>query len=271
MTAIDLIDIGVNLTHASFDDDRSEVIRNAATAGVSRMILTGSSEAGSRDALELAQQWPGKMYATAGIHPHHASDYSPAVHATLRQLLDANEVVAVGECGLDYCRNFSPADAQQHAFQQQLELSVETQLPLFLHQRDAHNEFIRILAPMMSDIPRAVAHCFTGTEDELLCYLDMGLYIGITGWICDERRGTHLKEIVSHIPLERLMIETDAPYLLPRSLRPKPVSRRNEPKYLPEVLHVLAESMGQDEAMLARHTTANAERFFAFQNLTGPP
>lgn len=262
---MDLIDIGANLTHASFDDDRADVIKNAATVGVSRMILTGSSEDGSLEALQLAQQWPGKMYATAGVHPHHARDYSVIVHATLRQLLAEEAVVAVGECGLDYYRNFSPADAQRDALQQQLALSVETQLPLFLHQRDAHEDFIKILRPMMSDIPRGVAHCFTGTEDELLCYLDMGLYIGITGWICDERRGAHLQEIVSQIPLDRIMIETDAPYLLPRSLQPKPGSRRNEPKYLPEVLRVLAASMGQDAATIARHTTANAERFFAIE------
>lgn len=265
--AIDLIDIGANLTHASFDDDRCDVIQNAAAAGVSRMILTGSSEEGSREALQLAQQWPGKTYSTAGVHPHHASDYSKTVHATLRQLLTEDEVVAVGECGLDYYRNFSPADAQQHAMLQQLKLAVETQLPLFLHQRDAHEDFVKILKPMMSDIPHAVAHCFTGTEDELLCYLEMGLYIGITGWICDERRGAHLKDIVSHIPLDRLMIETDAPYLLPRSLRPKPRTRRNEPKFLPEVLRVLAASMEKDETTIARHTTANAERFFAIPDL----
>jgi TatD DNase family protein len=263
--APDLIDIGANLTHDSFEDDRGEVIENAAAVGVSRMVLTGSSTDTSRDALELARLWPGKMYATAGVHPHHASDYSDTVHEYLDELLDAREVVAVGECGLDYFRNFSPAEAQRDAFQRQLELAVQSRLPVFLHQRDAHDDFLEILAPKIDNISRAVAHCFTGDEEELLACLEMGLYIGITGWICDERRGSHLKEIIGHIPLDRLMLETDAPYLLPRSLQPRPKSRRNEPKYLPEVLRVVAEAMGQDLETIARHTTRNAERFFSIE------
>ena len=263
--APDLIDIGANLTHDSFNEDRTEVIESAAAVGVSRMILTGSSADASRDALELARLWPGKMYATAGVHPHHASEYSDTVHECLRELLEEDEVVAVGECGLDYFRNFSPADAQRNAFQRQLELAIQSQLPVFLHQRDAHEDFVEILAPGMEKISRAVAHCFTGNEEELLVYLEMGLYIGITGWICDERRGSHLKEIIGHIPLERLLLETDAPYLSPRSLRPRPKSRRNEPKYLPEVLRVVAETMGQDLETIAKHTTRNAEHFFSIE------
>jgi len=259
----DLVDIGANLTHDSFDDDRSQVIEDAENAGVSRMILTGSSEQGSVDALALACLWSGKMYATAGVHPHHASDYSDAVHQSLRGLLGEDEVVAVGECGLDYYRDFSPRDSQRTAFRRQLDLAAETQLPLFLHQRDAHEDFLSVLEPRLGDISRAVAHCFTGNESELRAYIDMGLYIGITGWICDERRGAHLKNIVGNIPLDRIMIESDSPYLLPRSLSPRPKSRRNEPKYLPEVLNIVAESMGRDVESIARHTTENAERFFA--------
>jgi len=264
---IDLIDIGANLTRDSFDRDRSEVINNAVSAGVSRMILTGSTEQSSQDACDLARQWPNRMYATAGVHPHHASDYTDSTHTALRQLLDADEMVAVGECGLDYFRNFSPVEAQRMAFERQLELAEETQLPVFLHQRDAHDDFVEILEPRLRNITRAVAHCFTGTEGELLKYIEMGLYIGITGWICDERRGAHLKEIVKHIPLNRLMLETDAPYLLPRSMPVKPKTRRNEPKYLTEVLRVVAESLQQDEEVIARATTSNAERFFAIPGL----
>ena len=259
----DLVDIGANLTHDSFDADRRKVVKAAEEAGVSRMILTGSSEQGSIDALALARNWPFKMYATAGVHPHHASSYTDAVQRTLRGLLNEDEVVAVGECGLDYFRNFSPVESQQLAFGRQLKLAAETQLPLFLHQRDAHEDFVSILEPRVGEISRAVAHCFTGDNAQLQAYIDMDLYIGITGWICDERRGAHLKEIVGNIPLDRIMIETDSPYLLPRSLRPKPDTRRNEPRHLAEVLRVLAECMGQSEETLARHTTANAERFFA--------
>ena len=262
---IDLIDIGANLTHDSFDDDREDVIRRASDAGVHRMILTGSSEQGSIDALALAETRPGKMYATAGVHPHHASDYSDLAHSTLAELTANEAVVAVGECGLDYFRNFSPPDHQRDAFRRQLELAEETQLPVFLHQRDAHEDFVEILAPAMGKITRAVAHCFTGGAKELAAYLDLGLYIGITGWICDERRGKNLQKIISQIPLDRLMIETDAPYLLPRTLDPKPKTRRNEPMYLCEVLRVVAGSMGQSVTDVAAATTENAEHFFAIR------
>lgn len=259
---LDLIDIGANLTHDSFDPDRSQVIKEAQDAGVSRMILTGSTVDGSADALALARQWPGQLYSTAGVHPHHASGYSDESDRLLLRLLDEPDVVAVGECGLDYFRNFSPAVAQKEAFQRQLELAGRSGLPVFLHQRDAHDEFVEILQPMMGKLSRAVAHCFTGSTEELDTYLDMGLSIGITGWICDERRGAHLHEIAGRIPLDRLMIETDAPYLLPRTLRPKPPTRRNEPKYLPEVLRVVADAMRQDMETIAGHATENAERFF---------
>jgi len=257
-----LIDIGANLTHDSFDDDRAEVISRAADAGVDRMILTGASEQGSQDALRLAREYPAAMHCTAGVHPHHASDYDNGVQRTLESLLGHKEVVAVGECGLDYYRNFSPPSAQREAFQRQLELASEYKLPVFLHQRDAHDDFVEILEPALPQIPGGVAHCFTGDADALGEYLEMGLYIGITGWICDERRGAQLLDIVADIPLDRLMIETDAPYLLPRSLDPRPKSRRNEPMYLREVLRVVADVMGQSEEVVAAATCGNAERLF---------
>jgi len=260
---MDLIDIGANLTHDSFDDDRDAVIERARNAGVRRMVLTGSSEQGSRDAAGLAAAWPGNMYATAGVHPHHASDYTDAVHAAISSLAAHEAVVAVGECGLDYFRNFSPPERQRDAFRRQLEIAVETGLPVFLHQRDAHRDFLDILAPAMPDVSRAVAHCFTGGEAELHAYLDLDLYIGITGWICDERRGAALYGIAGQIPLQRLLIETDAPYLLPRTLRPKPKTRRNEPMHLREVLRAIAAATGHPESVIAAATTENAERFFA--------
>lgn len=258
----ELVDIGANLTHHSFNDDRDQVIERAANAGVTRIIITGSNGESSQGALALAQTRPGKLYATAGMHPHHASDYSPAVRATLADLTRQDAVVAVGECGLDYFRNFSSRQEQRSAFESQLGLAVESGLPVFLHQRDAHEEFVDILKPLIGEISAAVAHCFTGDRDALHECMSLGLYIGVTGWICDERRGETLKEIVADIPLDRLMIETDAPYLLPRTLAPKPKDRRNEPGYLTEVLRVVAEAMQESEATVAQATTANAERFF---------
>ena len=260
-----LVDIGANLAHDSFDDDRDEVLRRAADAGVGRIVVTGSSDGSNRKAARLAADHPGVLYATAGVHPHHASDYTPESDALIRKLASGGHVVAVGECGLDYFRNFSPREAQLAAFQQQLEIAAETGLPVFLHQRDAHDDFVDMLEPMLPKLSRAVAHCFTGEHESLREFLSMGLYIGVTGWICDERRGAHLKEIVSIIPDDRIMIETDAPYLMPRTLQPKPQTRRNEPMYLPEILRVIAEARGQTEAHVARITTENAVRFFRLE------
>jgi TatD DNase family protein len=257
-----LIDIGANLTHDSFDADRDTVLQRARDAGVFKMIVTGASDQGSTDAAELAAAYPGVLYATAGVHPHHAKDYGPASAERIRELTASDAVVAVGECGLDYFRNFSPREAQLAAFQSQLDIAAETGLPVFLHQRDAHDDFVEVLEPMLPKISRAVAHCFTGEHESLREYLAMGLWIGVTGWICDERRGRHLHDIVPIIPDDQLLIETDSPYLLPRTLTPKPRSRRNEPAYLTEVLRVVAEARGQSEEHVARITTENATRFF---------
>ena len=257
-----LIDIGVNLSHNNFDEDRDAVMKRAATAGVTMMIVTGSSDESNEAALRLAESHRSVLYATAGVHPHHASDYDNATDARIRELAARDAVVAIGECGLDYCRNFSPRDAQLAAFQAQLEIAADEGMPVFLHQRDAHDDFIKILEPMLPRLPRAVAHCFTGEGESLRQYLAMDLYIGITGWICDERRGMHLQDIASIIPDDRLMIETDAPYLLPRTLEPKPRSRRNEPAFFTEVLRVVAEARGQSREHVARITTDNAMSFF---------
>jgi len=259
---VSLIDIGANLAHDSFDDDRDAVLRRAADVGVTRIIVTGSSEQSNRDAVALAEAHPGILHATAGIHPHHASDYGADSSAQIRSLAQDGQIVAIGECGLDYFRNFSPRDAQLAAFQAQLDIAADTGLPVFLHQRDAHDDFVEILEPMLPKLSCAVAHCFTGEHESLREYLAMDLYIGVTGWICDERRGAHLKEIVSVVPDDRLMIETDAPYLLPRTIQPKPKTRRNEPMHLVEVLRVVAEARDQAEDHIADITTQNALRFF---------
>lgn len=257
-----LIDIGINLAHDSFDSDRADVIRRAHAAGVTRMVITGSSIPSTRAAIDLVRADPRRFRCTAGVHPHHASDLDEQALAELALLATVREVAAVGECGLDYFRNFSPHAAQQHAFQQQLELAVRLRKPVFLHQRDAHADFIAVLSDYRSRLVGGVAHCFTGGADEARAYLDLGLYIGITGWICDERRGLHLRDVVRLIPDDRLLIETDAPYLLPRDLKPQPSSRRNEPMYLPHVLEAIAAARNQPPQELASITTRNALTLF---------
>ena len=257
-----LIDIGINLAHDSYDADREAVIERAAAVGVVQMIVTGSSAASTRAAISLARQHPGNLFATAGVHPHHATELTDSVLAELGHLALEPEVLAVGECGLDYFRNYSPRAAQREAFHRQLELAARAGKPVFLHQRDAHEDFLAILREHRAGLAGGVAHCFTGGAMELDCYLELGLAIGITGWICDERRGAHLLELVRRIPADRLLLETDGPYLLPRDLTPKPASRRNEPVYLPHVAAAVARARGEPAETLARSSTEAARRLF---------
>ena len=257
-----MIDIGINLTNKRFDKDRQLVIDNAKYAGLEGLIITGTNLQESKQALTLAQADPDFLYCTAGIHPHDAKSFDENSLTQLRELALQSNVKAIGECGLDFNRNFSTPKEQEMAFVQQLELAVELQLPVFMHERDASERFTALLTPYLAQLPNAVVHCFTGSKSELLRYIDLGLHIGITGWICDERRGTELLDIVKYIPDNRLMIETDAPYLLPRSMRPKPKSSRNEPKYLPYIAQTIAEARQQSFKTLVNQITKNTQLFF---------
>ena len=257
-----LVDIGANLTHASFQPDLPSVLSRASAHGVCQMLVTGASAQGSRDAVALAQVHPGLLYATAGVHPHHASDYDSDTDDLLRELANLDSVRAVGETGLDYHRDLSPRDAQRFAFEQQLAIAIDCRKPVFLHQRDAHADFMALLKPVRAQLNAVVVHCFTGTREELFDYLDLDCHIGITGWICDERRGQHLREFVHEIPAARLMIETDSPYLLPRNLRPMPSHRRNEPMYLAHICAEIARDRGEDVMRTATASTATARAFF---------
>ena len=264
-STLDLIDIGLNLTHDSFDRDRDAILARAAAVGVTGMLITGSDLAHSRAALELARTHADRLRCTAGFHPHHAKDFQADRDVpALRELLADPLVVAAGECGLDYFRNFSTHDQQEHAFRRQLELAIETGKPVFLHERDAHDSFVEILSDYLPQLRGGVAHCFTGSAEQARKYVEMGLYVGITGWICDERRGGALREAVREIPSDRLLIETDAPYLIPRDLKPKPKLHRNEPMFLPAVLNKLAECRGDTAEQLATATTSNARRLFGW-------
>jgi TatD DNase family protein len=260
-----LVDIGLNLAHDSFDRDRDHVVATARSAGVAHMVITGSSLESTAAAIALVRTDPLAFRCTAGVHPHHAGDLRAEDLPRLRELLAAPEVGAAGECGLDYFRNFAAHKDQERAFRWQLELAVDAGKPVFLHQRDGHDAFVAILRDYLPRLAGGVAHCFTGEARELRDYLDLGLSIGITGWICDERRGQHLRELVRQVPLDRLMAETDAPYLLPRDLNPKPSHRRNEPKYLPHIVKTIAACRGESYDAVAVATTRNALQFFGFQ------
>ena len=235
-----MFDIGVNLTSSQFAKDRDDVVARAFDAGVNGLLITGTNLRESQQAQKLARQY-SSCWSTAGVHP---------------------EVVAIGECGLDFNRNFSTPEEQERAFVAQLRIAAELNMPVFMHCRDAHERFMTLLEPWLDKLPGAVLHCFTGTREEMQACVARGIYIGITGWVCDERRGLELRKLLPLIPAEKLLIETDAPYLLPRDLTPKPSSRRNEPAHLPHILQRIAHWRGEDAAWLAATTDANVKTLF---------
>ncbi|KFZ36776.1 DNase TatD [Shewanella mangrovi] len=259
------LDIAVNLLGSSLEQRLDEVITDAQAVGVSPLILIGSELDESARCIELCQQYPKQLYTTAGVHPHHASSWQPESEARLRQMCQSDSVVAVGECGLDFNRNYSTPAEQRRAFTAQLALAVELQRPVLMHERDAHADFIAILAEYRSDLPAALLHCFTGDIAQAESYLALDLYLGVTGWVCDERRGHALAEAVTVIPENRLLLETDSPYLLPRTLKPKPKSSKNEPKYLPHIANHVAQLRGQSAETLATQCYNNSLKFFGLE------
>jgi TatD DNase family protein len=256
------IDIGVNLTNKSLARNLDAVIKRANAVGVTRMVVTGTNIEESNKAIELCEQYPEQLVSTAGIHPHHASDWELDVAAILSRLSENDCVRAIGETGLDFNRNYSPRAAQIEAFRQQLELAISLNKPVFAHQRDAHDDFIEILHEYRNDLANIVIHCFTDNKAALLDYLDLDCHIGVTGWICDERRGTELAQMVKYIPDNRLMAETDAPYLLPRDLADKPKNRVNEPAHLPHIVNSIAQHQNRELEIVAAECLKTSQLFF---------
>lgn len=264
---MELIDIGCNLTHDSFDCDRDQVLEHAREAGIVQMVVTGASAEGSRKALDLARGFPGELFATAGVHPHHASDFDDETEALICDLVSRHGVVAVGETGLDYFRDISPRPVQRDSFERHLDIAIACGAPLFLHMRDAHDDFHAILKSARTRLSDVVVHCFTGDRRQLHDYLDLDCHIGITGWICDERRGTRMQSFLADIPEDRLMVESDSPYLKPRNLRPRVKTHRNEPQWLPWIVRTIANSVGKHVEEVAEQTTATARKFFRLPSL----
>ena len=261
-----MIDICVNLANSQFRQDRPEILERAFSSGLEALVLTGTDIDTSKECLgfcdEFSDQYPNQLFSTVGVHPHDAKIWNANVRSQLETLLKSPKAAAVGEPGLDFNRDFSPRDIQIKAFEGQIELAAQSGLPLFLHERDAFSTQIEILKSYRDQFSDAVIHCFTGDKKALFAYLDLDLYIGITGWVCDERRGQELAALVSNIPLNRLMAETDAPFLLPRNIQPKPKSRRNEPAYLKWVMQKLADCYQLTAVQITEHTSANARTFF---------
>lgn len=265
-----MIDIGANLTNASFAQDLVQVLDRARAHGVEKIIVTGTNVLASQAAKSLADLHPDYLYATAGLHPHEADSFEPDFIGSFKELLEADNVLAVGETGLDFNRNYSCTENQIYAFETHLQLATEINKPLFLHERDAHKTFYEIMHAHQPLCEKAIVHCFTGDLTALRNYLDLGLHIGITGWICDKKRGAELRQIIQYAPLDRLMIESDAPYLMPHKemLRNEMSHKhRNEPWTLKYCVRELAKALNIDEQQLTQMTTDNARRFFAINSL----
>jgi TatD DNase family protein len=261
-TTYPIIDIGANLTNQSLIQDLEQILQRASDVGIRTIVVTGTNLKESEKAVQLCTQHPQQLVCTAGVHPHHASDWTVDTANQIIQLAAQPCVRAIGETGLDFNRNYSPSQAQTEVFRQQLEIAIRLNMPVFCHQRDAHEPFLAILKEYRDQLPKVVIHCFTDTKAALFDYIDLDCHIGITGWICDERRGTELQDNVKHIPENRLMLETDAPYLLPRNLLPKPKSRINEPCYLPHILQTVAHHQGKSVKNLAAECLATSQLFF---------
>ena len=262
-------DIGINLINKQFRNDIDSTINRAMDNDVRTMIMTGTSLKNSEESLKIAKKHKGTIYSTAGIHPHNAKEYTETVIQRLSRLLEHSEVVAVGECGLDFDRDFSPRMKQETCFRAHLELAVNKGKPLFLHERAAFVRFNQIIDDYVDKISNSIVHCFTGNIEQAKVYLDKGFYIGFTGAITDTRRFDHLKKVIRYIPSDRYMIETDAPFMLPKNIPyemgPKGNhKRRNEPQFLPYVAKYLAECRNESLEEVAIKSTQNAEQFFGF-------
>ena len=257
------IDIACNFTHESFKHNLDEVINNAEQEGVEKFVLLCASLADIDPIKVIQNNAPEKYFISAGIHPHHATEILEINYDALLNKFKSISPNAIGETGLDYFRNISPPDIQKKSFGMHIEIAKELSLPLYLHQRDAHGDCIRIIKENISNFPKFVVHCFTGTQAELDEYLELGAYIGLTGWICDAKRNIDLRKSIKNIPIEKMMIETDSPYLIPKNLMIKPNKNINEPKYLPHIANEICELTGYDLEELKSATSNNAIEFFS--------
>jgi TatD DNase family protein len=258
-----LFDIACNFSSDRFESDLNEVIKRAKNNNVTKFLLVSASLKDAEKVNKIYQDNKDSCFLTIGAHPHHANEFNSSSPSEMKRLIEVYKPHSVGETGLDFFRNISSYEEQVFAFEEQIQIAIETNLPLFLHQRDAHDDFLKIISKYKNDISKAVVHCFTGTQEELDDYLELGFHIGLTGWICDERRNIDLRKSLKNIPLDKLMIETDCPYLIPRNLSNKPKNNRNEPAYLPHIANEIALLINLDKDKLIDITYKNSINFFS--------
>ena len=258
----EIADIACNFTSDRFDNDLDEVINQAIVNNITKFGLICSRLSDIDKLLEIYNRYSKDMFFTIGVHPHHANEINEEYLKKLKEVINNNNPHAIGETGLDFFRNLSTYEEQIFAFEEQIKIAIDTNKPLFLHQRDSHDDFIKILRKYSSDINKSVVHCFTGTKEQLNDYLELDCYIGVTGWICDAKRNVQLRKTIKNIPLERLMIETDCPYLIPKNLEEKPKNNRNEPTYLNHIANEVATLMKKDINDIREKTYKTSLSFF---------
>ena len=258
----EIADIACNFTSNRFDNDLDEVINQAIVNNITKFGLICSRLSDIDKLLEIYNRYSKDMFFTIGVHPHHANEINEEYLKKLKEVINNNNPHAIGETGLDFFRNLSTYEEQIFAFEEQIKIAIDTNKPLFLHQRDSHDDFIKILRKYSSDINKSVVHCFTGTKKQLNDYLELDCYIGVTGWICDAKRNVELRKTIKNIPLERLMIETDCPYLIPKNLEEKPKNNRNEPTYLNHIADEVAALMKKDINDIREKTYKTSLSFF---------
>lgn len=251
-------DAGVNLTNQLLLKDLSGVMERAQAAGVSRQLLIATNEYEARQAITLCERFPEQLITTVGVHPHDASGVSVNYIDVLEELAHHPAVVAIGECGLDFNRNYSPAEQQIAVFSEQIKLANRVQLPLYLHERDALDTQLELLNRLCASSTPCLTHCFTGGQAAAKAYRSRGHWFGLTGWLCDERRNHALLESLPLLPRDNVLLETDAPFLLPRNVRPRP--KYNEPALVPYIGQQLAMLWHVSVDEVAEITRSNAER-----------
>lgn len=257
MMLVKYYDIGVNLFCRQFSDPE-KIIRQADDEGVC-CILTGTDMRENQKICEFVRDH--SAFGTAGIHPHNADRSKPEDFKLMEQWISENrKIVAVGECGLDYDRMFSTKENQTRCLEKHIVLAEKYNKPLFLHERAAADDFVKRFKKHQDICHKSVVHCFTGDKKTLDKYLSMGFSIGVTGWICDDRRAKELREAVDIIPLDRILIETDAPYLVPRNVNG--LGKVNVPQNIVYVARELAKYMKVEEDVLIENTKKNTERIF---------
>ncbi|MGI6600473.1 MAG: TatD family hydrolase [Dethiobacteria bacterium] len=250
-----LIDTHAHLNSRQFQEDLEQVLARARSAGVGMIINVGSDESDSERAVMQSEEYP-QLWAAVGIHPHFAATVSPSFRNKLASLATNRRVLAIGEMGLDFYRELSPRHLQEEVFREQLELAAELKKPVIIHSREAHAETLQVLREMRPP-QSGVAHCFSGSPKELAAFLELGFYISIAGPVTYPR-SQELRLLLKEIPADRLLLETDAPYLAPLPYRGK----RNEPAFIKKTYEQVALTLEMEPEALARQVQANAVRLF---------